>query len=109
MKHYCKNLGVQSGKAHHIILYTCGSPIAEVGTTWDCLRSKCDDVPKQIYVWTRNHDNDEIQPLKMPANVSMALHPSSKNQSFLVLQIHYAKVTSIPDWSGVRLKLEDTG
>ena len=93
---------------HHIILFTCGSPLGEVGTTWQCLNWKCDDIPKQIYVWARNPNNYDEQPLKLPANVSMSLHPSRKDQSFLVLQTHYAKVTSDPDWSGVRLKLEDT-
>ncbi len=94
---------------HHIILFSCGRPAGEVGKTWlSGLGGKCHDIPQQIYMWARTPHNEKEQPLILPANVSMPLHPTRNDQSFLVLQIHYAEVTSIPDWSGVRLKLEDT-
>ena len=95
---------------HHITLFACGKPAGEVGTTWsDCgMVGRCHDIAQPIYGWGRTPNNDSVQTFKLPANVSMSLDPSRKDQSFLVLHTHYAEVTSIPDWSGVRLKLKDT-
>ena len=81
----------------------------EVGETRLCgMGGKCHDIAQPIYGWARTLNNDNVQTFRLPANVSLSLHPSRKDQSFLVLQVHYAEATSIPDWSGVRFKLEDT-
>ena len=101
---------MKSGKAHHMLLFSCGRPKGKVGTTWNpySVATLCHDTERLIYVWARSSDGSTPGSFTLPENVTMTLNASNKDSAYLVLQAHYAEKSSIKDRSGIRLTIRNT-